>query len=406
MDSKPKVLYLTYHGIMDSVFGSQVLAYVLGLRRQFNLRLLAMDSIFKSCKPEYIKQSEIVRNELENNCILTTHLPFFGSSTLRFDAKKVIAAAKELTADNTPLIIHCRAQVCGYLGVMAKKALPKAQIKVITDVRGAAIEEMAYEAKKPLAKALLPLRIAQLRSVEKTSVTGADAIFAVSFPLMDYLAQKYPLPPVRKVIPTCANVALFSSGAKYRDEMRKALGLNGRFTVVYSGSLASWHLPDRIAGVFMDVKKVRPDSVFLVVTKDTTTAEKALKNAGLGEKDFIIRSSQYTEVPKYLSAADLALLVRDRSIVNAVACPTKFAEYLSAGLAVAVSSGIGDTEKIVRERRLGIIIDGGITAEAIDALVSDSGLKQRAVETAKEIFDLESGIKSIVAAYEELLGKN
>ena len=61
-----------------------------------------------------------------------------------------------------------------------------------------------------------------------------------------------------------------------------------------------------------------------------------------------------------LSAADFGLLLRENNIVNNVASPTKFAEYLMAGLPVIISNGIGDFSYFVRFKNVGICIDSHI----------------------------------------------
>ena len=72
-------------------------------------------------------------------------------------------------------------------------------------------------------------------------------------------------------------------------------------------------------------------------------------------KDSILSFSvPFTEVPKYLNAADVAFLIRDNHEMNAVASPTKLAEYLSCGLPV-ISSEVA--KYWVNEHGLKYIID-------------------------------------------------
>ncbi|MDQ3101430.1 MAG: glycosyltransferase, partial [Bacteroidota bacterium] len=61
----------------------------------------------------------------------------------------------------------------------------------------------------------------------------------------------------------------------------------------------------------------------------------------------------HAQVHGVLAACDIGLLVRSRSVTNEVASPTKFAEYLHAGLPVLISENIGDLSELVQKDRLG-----------------------------------------------------
>jgi hypothetical protein len=51
-----------------------------------------------------------------------------------------------------------------------------------------------------------------------------------------------------------------------------------------------------------------------------------------------IRSAKYADIEKYYHAADFGLLIRDNTVTNKSAAPTKFSEYLNAGLSIIIES--------------------------------------------------------------------
>jgi len=61
------------------------------------------------------------------------------------------------------------------------------------------------------------------------------------------------------------------------------------------------------------------------------------------------------QVPNMLSAGDMGVLIRDRCLVNQVASPVKFGEYLAAGLSVLMTEGIGDFSELARDEKLGVV---------------------------------------------------
>ena len=54
-------------------------------------------------------------------------------------------------------------------------------------------------------------------------------------------------------------------------------------------------------------------------------------------ENVICKSLGFAEVPHYLNAADVAFLFRDNVVMNAVASPTKLAEYMACGLPIISS---------------------------------------------------------------------
>jgi hypothetical protein len=64
-------------------------------------------------------------------------------------------------------------------------------------------------------------------------------------------------------------------------------------------------------------------------------------------------------VADHLAVCDYGLLLREPTITNRVASPTKFAEYLAAGLDVLISPGLGDLSDFVRRHGCGLVVDPG-----------------------------------------------
>ena len=74
------------------------------------------------------------------------------------------------------------------------------------------------------------------------------------------------------------------------------------------------------------------------------------------------------DVPRLLGAADVSLSIIRSSIARVPSSPTKFAEYLAAGLPVLSSAGIGDMDAHIAEARVGVVLRGFDRAAYADAL--------------------------------------
>jgi len=66
--------------------------------------------------------------------------------------------------------------------------------------------------------------------------------------------------------------------------------------------------------------------------------------------------SPHDRIIAYQNAADLGLLLRRPSPVNACAAPTKFAECLMCGLPLALTRGIGDYSALAEQHNLGVMV--------------------------------------------------
>jgi glycosyltransferase involved in cell wall biosynthesis len=135
------------------------------------------------------------------------------------------------------------------------------------------------------------------------------------------------------------------------------------------------------------------------------------KSVGLKDKDCTVLSLGPTAVPRYLAAADVGLLPRDENLVNRVASPVKFAEYLASGIPVILSDGIGDYSELVRSGDLGAVLPASVryTDRARMANVLNGFLSQyaessvawrrRCQRVAQESLDWKVHVPRIAAVY-------
>ena len=90
--------------------------------------------------------------------------------------------------------------------------------------------------------------------------------------------------------------------------------------------------------------------------------------------------------------------------------PTKVGESLAAGVPVVASAGIGDCDLLLRERRVGVVVEdfseAGL-AKAVDelqALLHDPGLAARCQEVARQELSLSGvGAERYASLYGRLL---
>jgi hypothetical protein len=129
----------------------------------------------------------------------------------------------------------------------------------------------------------------------------------------------------------------------------------GRRVVVYSGGLGSWQCVEPTMALLERCHSF--DISTLVLTFDLESLLPMLP-ASLAESQwFKAVALARSEVPAALAACDVGVVLRDDSVVNRVASPTKAFEYLAAGLHIVTTRGAAGVAGLVHEHRVGLVVD-------------------------------------------------
>ncbi len=252
------------------------------------------------------------------------------------------------------------------------------------------------------------------RRHEREAFGRADVIIAVSHDLQRYVkailvsgGPPFPHPHI-EIIPC---VLSFSASPQEVEESRvkarKRLGLRGRPCVLYLGGTSGWQLPAEKVAAFAALRRTMPSAFLLILTGDIETFTELCREAGIPAEDFLITSCPHKEVAGTASAADAALLLRSDNVVNRVASPTKFAEYLSMGVPVVITEVLADFAGIVRDRDVGAVVPASNAPELVAAAIRELLLtpidaqaktRERCIVASREILSFES----ILPAYRRI----
>ena len=125
-----------------------------------------------------------------------------------------------------------------------------------------------------------------------------------------------------------------------------------------------------------------------------------------------VRSVTPQAVPEELFAGDIGLCLIKSSFSKIASAPTRFAEYLAAGMPVIVTRGVGDLEATVTEHGVGVVLAGedqkSIAAAATQVLdlAADPETLARCRRLARERFDADAGAAEYAAIYRRLVGRD
>ncbi len=219
------------------------------------------------------------------------------------------------------------------------------------DIRGAFVHELVLKGVVQANSSLHRL----LLWMEAQSFRHADYILGVSGKLVDYAHSKLTHPVKTDVIPCCVSPHFFEFDAARVQTLRNELGLSDKFVVVYIGSLSSWNLLEPMLDLYEIIRGIVPNSHFLFLTRSVAEATAVFEQKGW--TDFTVTAVEHAEAKNYIAVADLALLLREDNMVNRVASPVKFGEYLACGVPVCVTPAVGDLSELVAEHQVGYVVD-------------------------------------------------
>lgn len=369
-----RTFHLTLHEGLTSVYLSQVARPMSQLReRGLAVDLVVFARIGELLRGTARRRWKSRRQEIQRDFGLELHLlraPPSRAPRLWSEANGLAAWYRKRRDPAIPVRFHCRGPNSAAVALSLRSRCP--EVQVLFDCRGVTGAEYAYERGYPVVEAAPPdVRLAAeaLEARERHVARSANTMICVSEAMSRVVQSRWCVPASKiSVVPCCTDVRAGTKAAEARHALRRQLGLQDRFVVLYNGSLASWQMPGECIRLFQRMRALRSDAHWLVLTTQPEQFRVHLQRAGVQSEHATILSVSHSEVSQYLSVGDAALLIRERCLVNEVASPVKFAEYLAAGLPVIISEGVGDYSELVREHRLGVVLKR-IPSQSPDGLI-------------------------------------
>jgi len=228
------------------------------------------------------------------------------------------------------------------------------------DARAAAAEEKKYVAINNKNFSLNKyVSIANIYYLEYKTLKSADKIFTVSKVLQDYFHKTFAIDSEKFVhYPCLSDSKKFYFNPQVRKQIRKELEIpEEKIVFIYPGGIGSeWHVAKQMLRFFNDFVTNYENVVLVLLTryKDLPNLLSGYPNLRNKCISFYVPNH---EVYKYLNSADFGILFRENTVMNNVASPTKFAEYMLCGLPVLISEGVGDYSDFTRLHKVGITVN-------------------------------------------------
>lgn len=273
------------------------------------------------------------------------------------------------------VVFHARGAKSAFIGCKLKKVLPS--LKVLYDARGVEPEEYLYSlylqssnSRKDLTKKKREI-FRKLKRREEHVIRYADGVLCVSSELKKHLLKTYNIQEKRvNIVPCGIDETVYFLNEKIRDLVRKEMGLRNKLVFIYSGSMHPRQMARAMLKFFKEFYRLDKEAFFLILTSEVEKVEKLLQYELVSQENYRALSVEHSKVPLYLNAADIGILLRENNIVNRVACPTKFAEYIACGLYTIVTEKIGEISGMVAREEIGEVIKGSLEESKMKAVAN------------------------------------
>jgi glycosyltransferase involved in cell wall biosynthesis len=352
-----------------------------------------------------------LHEELAQHRIDWHWLPYHKTPSLPATAYDVFAGyriARRLVRDKQIELVHARSHIPAKIALRLKRRLGT---KLIFDVRGLLADE--YVDANHWRKDSVPYRLT--KNAERRALTDADGVVTLTQRIWDVIKDWDSLRDrnvPHAVVPCCADLDLFRFDANARTHRRNELGIADRFVVVYSGSIDGWYLTEQMCDFFVTLRNQKRNAFFLWLTNgNRDRIKKLMTDRGVSKDDFHVISALPADVPSYLSAADAGLAFIKPCFSKQASSPTKYAEYLGCGLPLVINAGIGDSDALIDDEKVGALVrkfDQEEYARAttiIEAMTGDiEQTRQRTREVAERLLDVRRvGRDRYVELYQQVI---
>lgn len=187
-------------------------------------------------------------------------------------------------------------------------------------------------------------------------------------------------------------------------ELRRWLGLNGAFTVLYAGRLAPEKSVDMVLDGFNRAAAARPDLSLRLVIAGAGPSERQLRAHANGETTWLGYLDRTTDLPALYASTDCFAFASTTETLGLVVL-----EAMASGLPV-VAVPAGGVNDHLRDRVNGLAVpsmDAAGFADAIVALADDGVLRQRLVKGAlitARALDWSRELDRLDESYREVCG--
>ena len=236
----------------------------------------------------------------------------------------------------------------------------------------------------------------------------ADQIVVVTLAFKDHLMRHWQVPGSKiSIVENGVETELFRSGVA-----AIVPGTEDRFLICYIGTMGMAHGLETLIAAAERLQTALPKAMFLLIGEGAEK-ERIVELAtarGLANVRFLAQQPR-EQIPAYISASDVCLVMLRKTELFKAVIPTKLLEYMACERPVIVAVD-GQARQIVEESGAGIFVepeDSNALVEAVLALAADREARRRMGINARqyivERFSREQTAQNYIAVLGTLRGR-
>lgn len=375
-----KLIYLTEN--INAVFYSQVLELINKIAEKNYFEEIYLAVGLRDCKNIH----EVINLHPSVKLLHFKTYPMYPIFNILTE-KSIFKLFESIKLDKN-FIIHTRIEFLGALSYNAYLKLNNTKPNLLVDIRGSLIEEVQIYGE--MNYFLKIVKLLNYKSKIKKLLNNVEAISVVSESLKIYVKNTFKTNKKIFVIPTISGKNFYYD-EKVRTELRNKLNIleDETLFVFSSGSTQGWQNDSKIVH-----ELTSKGYKILMLTKRK-----------YNNPNIINIFVPYEDVPKYLSASDIGIINRENDIVNNVASPIKFSEYITTGLPVIANNSVDSINQIIKKSNYGSILD----LESIDqkTVMNLKSINRKKIsEYGSSIFGIDSVANKYLTIYKGLVNNN
>lgn len=405
------ILFVSYDGMTDPLGQSQVLPYLIGLRKEgFNISLLSFEKAHKYKENKALITKICSDNQINWFPLEYTKRPPVLSTMI--DVRKMKKQITEINKEHKIDLLHCRSYISAIAGLYFQK---KWNLPWIFDMRGfwadERVEGKIWSLKNPLYKIIYNF----FKKKEKEYFSQSSAIISLTHNGKDEILSwglKHVDHSKITVIPCCVDLDKFDRNKIILSDvaqLQNELHLTGKKVLGYVGSIGTWYMLDEMLLAFKGFLNSAPSLHFLFVSQENESVIKSKAAAlGIETTNITVVSAQHHKVPLYISLFDYSIFYIKPSFSKKASSPTKQGELMAMGIPIVCNPGVGDTEFVIKKYSAGALLETNMDTSTIvlsDLMANFNA--EKSIEGAKDFYSLNQGVERYKSVYETclLIGK-
>jgi len=240
-----------------------------------------------------------------------------------------------------------------------------------------------------MSKSITGLLRWQAEKAFRYNLNVADCVICVSKPLKVHLITKWNVPNKKIVVfPNVADVQQFRPDPEARAEIRASLGVSTYPLIIFVGNFYRWHDVATLLNAFAHVLIAQPNARLVLVgdgAQRPMMMQQAV-NLDIAQAVQFVGLVAHAEVPRFVAAADIAVVPYPPMSHELWLSPLKLFEYMASGKAV-IASRLGQIIEVIQDGHNGLLVppgDAAAMAVALQRLINDPSLCARLGQQARE----------------------